>query len=203
MALLHLDERGEKGLIPTCRKGFSKGGEMNLAGVPHSQDLQMILKILYAGALCYGFASDVRSLKIPNGVSIAVLSLFFVNFAAFAHSQDISGHLLVGGLTLALGFVIFALGFMGAGDIKLIAALMLWAGPKDAYAFLIAMTLIGGIFAALLLATRKVIGIWPSAYRYVPSRRLKNWATRGIFPYGIAICTAGLILMPSFFAQSP
>jgi prepilin peptidase CpaA len=179
-----------------------EGRVMDLTSAPYAHALQTILMVLYAGALFYGFASDVKSLKIPNAVSIAVLALFFLNYGLLGSPQDISKHLLTGGCALILGFVIYALGFMGAGDIKLIAALMLWAGPRDAYAFLVVMALIGGLFAALLLVTRKVIITWPSASRYIPSRRLKNWATRGIVPYGIAICTAGLILMPPFFAQA-
>jgi prepilin peptidase CpaA len=176
---------------------------MHQAYIPDTQDLHLLLKILYAGALCYGCVSDIKSLKIPNAVFLAVLALFLLNYWFFAPSHDLTGHFLSAGLALLLGFVIYALGAMGAGDIKLIAALMLWAGTRDGLAFLFVMAMVGGLCAGVLLITRKLIAVWPSTYKYIPSRRLKNWATRGIFPYGIAICTAGLLLMPAFFAKAP
>ena len=99
-----------------------------------------------------------------------------------------------------MGFGVFAAGVMGAGDINFISALMLWAGARDAFAFLIIMTFVGGVLAGLLLIARTLMRVWPSVHDYIPSRRLRTWAQRGIFPYGIAICTAGLLLMSAFFA---
>ncbi len=147
-----------------------------------------------------GSSPTLRALKIPNAVSVIVLAVFFLNWWVAAPAVDLTQHLLIAGIALFLGFGIYVAGFMGAGDIKLITALMLWAGTRDGFAFLIIMTLIGGIFASLLLITRKSMVVWPSAQSYIPSRRLRMWAHRGIFPYGIAICSAGLLLMPSFFA---
>ncbi len=160
----------------------------------------MIIKIMYAAALSYGCISDIKSLKIPNAVSVIVLALFFLNYWPSAPADGFTKHMIVAGVALLLGFGVFAAGFMGAGDIKLISALMLWAGPQDGFAFLIVMTLVGGLCAGLLLITRTSMAAWPSAQHYIPSRRLRTWAQRGIFPYGIAICTAGLLLMPAFFA---
>ena len=173
---------------------------MNAAHLWDSESFRFFIKIMYAAALCYGCISDIKSLKIPNAVSVIVLALFFLNWLGAAPGEDLTKHLIVAGAALFLGFGIYVAGFMGAGDIKLITALMLWAGTRDGFAFLIVMTLIGGIFASLLLIARKSMAVWPSAQNYIPSRRLRMWAQRGIFPYGIAICTAGVILMPMFFA---
>jgi hypothetical protein len=65
------------------------------------------------------------------------------------------------------------------------------------------MTFAGGLVAALLLTLRSSLANWPSLQYHLPSRRLKAWATHGVLPYGIAICLAGLLLMPSFFAPHP
>ena len=173
---------------------------MNLAPLWHAENFQILIKIMYAAALCYGCISDVKSLKIPNAVSVIVLALFFLDYGLSEPRVDLTKHMIIAGVALLLGFGVFAAGFMGAGDIKLITALMLWAGPRDAFAFLIVMTFAGGLFAGLLLITRTTMSVWPSAQHYIPSRRLRTWAERGIFPYGIAICSAGLLLMPAFFA---
>ncbi|MGO9172166.1 MAG: prepilin peptidase [Rhodomicrobium sp.] len=174
---------------------------MRLTYVFDAETLQAITKIIYAAALCYGCISDVRRFKIPNAVSLVVAALFFFNYWLLDAPGSLTQHLAAGGIGFILTFGLYVAGIMGAGDVKLISALMLWGGDRDGPAFLIIMTLIGGLFAGLLLIARKSMALWPSAHRYIPSRRLKAWARRGIFPYGIAICIAGLILIPSFFAQ--
>ncbi len=131
-----------------------------------------------------------------------ILALFLLNYLLLAEpSYGFKNHIIVAAVALFLSFGVYAAGFMGAGDVKLISVLMAWAGPSGAYAFLLVMTLAGGAFATLLLIVRKSMATWPSVRDYIPSRRIRTWAQRGIFPYGIAICTAGLVLMPSFFAQ--
>ncbi len=165
-----------------------------------SETAHTIIKIIFAATLSYGCISDIKSLKIPNAVSVIVIALFFLNYSLSMPAGDLANHLIVAGAALLLGFGVYAAGFMGAGDIKLISALMLWAGARDAFAFLIVMSFAGGLFAGLLLIARTSMAVWPSAQHYIPSRRLRTWAQRGIFPYGIAICTAGLLLMHSFFS---
>ncbi len=173
---------------------------MQIANILDTGTLQVIIKLIYTAALCYGCYSDIRRLQIPNAVSLIVLALFFLNYWLLQSTGNLMQHLLAGGIAFALTFGLYIAGAMGAGDVKLISALMLWGGARDGPAFLMIMTLIGGLFAGLLLVLRKSMAIWPSIHSYFPSRRLKAWARRGIFPYGVAICTAGLILMPSFFA---
>ncbi|MFZ0572412.1 MAG: prepilin peptidase [Rhodomicrobium sp.] len=175
--------------------------KMEILNIVDTETSQSVIEIIFAAALCYGFYSDVRRLQIPNAVSLIVLALFFFNYW-LVPSGTLTQHLLAGGIAFALTFGLYVASAMGAGDVKLISALMLWGGVKDGPAFLLIMTLIGGLFAGLLLAVRKSMAVWPSIHSYIPSRRLKAWARRGIFPYGVAICIAGLILMPSFFAAA-
>ncbi|MGO9547806.1 MAG: prepilin peptidase [Rhodomicrobium sp.] len=175
---------------------------MHLTYFFDSGPLEAIAKIIFAGALCYGCISDIRRLQIPNMVSLIVLALFFCHHWLLAPQESLAPHLLAGGATFVLTFSLYVAGIMGAGDVKLISVLMLWAGLRDGPAFLIFMTLIGGLFAALLLIIRTLLTRWPPVHRYIPSRRLKAWARRGIFPYGIAICIAGLISATSFFSPT-
>ncbi len=165
------------------------------------QTFQLIIKVSYAAVLFYGCVWDIRRLQIPNAVSLALLALFFVNYALLPWPERLAPHIGAGVVTFLLTFALYAGGLLGAGDVKLISVLMVWGGLKDGPAFLIIMTLIGGLLAGTLLILKQILTRWPAAYRYIPSRRLRNWAGRGIFPYGIAICIAGLILMPSYFAR--
>ena len=166
----------------------------------HPETVQVLIKIVYVAALSYGCISDIKSLRIPNAIFLIVLALFFLHWRVSAPGQGFASHVVVACSALLLGFAVYAAGFMGAGDIKLIGALMLWAGPRDGLAFLMVMAVAGGLFAGLLLITRASMAVWPEAHRYLPSRRLRTWAQRGVFPYGVAICAAGLVLMPAFFA---
>jgi len=158
-------------------------------------------KVTFAGVLCYGCISDIRRLQIPNAVSLVVAVLFFFNYWLFSTPEGLTQHLVAGGGAFLFTFAFYVAGVMGAGDVKLISALMLWGGVRDGPAFLIIMALIGGLLAGLLLLLRISMAAWPSAHLYIRSRRLRVWARRGIFPYGIAICLSGLILLPSFFAR--
>src|SRR5688572_2362189 len=85
-------------------------------------------------ALAVGFVAcvtDVRSRRIPNvltfGAAAAAL-LFHLFVAGTGGLQTAVGGWLVG-TVLFLPF--FALGGMGAGDVKLLAALGAWLGPRE------------------------------------------------------------------------
>ena len=82
---------------------------------------------LYVFPLCMLAAavSDIRKFIIPNTVSIALVVAFFVSFFASGLGLDVlTNHLLAGGIMLALGIAMFAFGVCGAGDSKLLAALI-------------------------------------------------------------------------------
>jgi prepilin peptidase CpaA len=163
--------------------------------------LQAGAKIVLAAALCHGCISDIRRLRLPNSVWLIVLAAFFFNYWLLGARQDLMPHFQVGAIAFACTFGIYLLiGGFGAGDVKLISALVFWGGPRDGLAFVFIMTLIGGLFALLLLALGKSMARWPAIEAFIPSRRVKAWARRRIFPLGVPICVAGLICIPSFFA---
>ena len=58
---------------------------------------------------------------------------------------------------LLLGFILHALGWLGGGDGKLLAALALWLGPADIGWALMCAGLIGGLLTLLALAKRSAL----------------------------------------------
>ena len=62
-----------------------------------------------------------------------------------------------GGLLLgfAVFFVFYAIGGMGAGDVKLMAAIGAFLGPKDVLFAALYTAIAGGVYAILLLVTQK------------------------------------------------
>src|SRR3546814_4754528 len=84
----------------------------------------------FAGILVAAAASDWRSLTIPNRYSLAAVALFPSYAIAMGGTVDWAVHLGFAGAAFGLGFVLFALRLCGGGDVKLFAAVALWAGPS-------------------------------------------------------------------------
>lgn len=96
--------------------------------------------LLAAGAA----VSDLRSLTIPNTISLAICLLYPAWVLSAAQPVDWPGALLVALFVLVAGFLLFARGWAGAGDVKLLAACALWAGPDLLAQYLFYTALAGG-----------------------------------------------------------
>src|SRR5580765_6479541 len=103
---------------------------------------------LLAGLLIGAGAQDWRSMHIANAFPLAITGLFVV----WAIIELYSGRLSPTGLGLAVGCAMavfavgaaaFAVGGLGGGDVKLLAAVSLFAGPPRLLDFL-AITAIAG-----------------------------------------------------------
>jgi prepilin peptidase CpaA len=79
--------------------------------------------------------TDLRSRRIPNWLT------FGASLAAFG--QSVAGWMVGAALFLPL----FLLGGMGAGDVKLMAALGAWTGPSTAMWMTLYAAVAGGFFA--------------------------------------------------------
>ena len=105
--------------------------------------------IMIAGIACI---TDLRFRRISNRLVLtgvcfgAALNLLFGGWAALGWS------LLGGLLGLALFLPFFALGGMGAGDVKLLACLGCILGPKDLMAVALVGALVGGLMALVFAA---------------------------------------------------
>lgn len=96
------------------------------------------------GLACF---SDLRRRRIPNGLTLsaAVAALLF-HFLTGGWSA--AGWSLLGlGVGTALFFPLFALRGMGAGDVKLLAAVGAWLGPGQVATAALATSVAGGVIA--------------------------------------------------------
>ena len=109
------------------------------------------------------------------------------------------------GLRLALGagvfvagFVLHALGYLGGGDAKLLAANAPWMGWPGLMDFLLLVALFGGLLALIFAIVRHGALVFPQWLmdRSWFSRLLERG--RGV-PYGVAICAGGLLMIGSQF----
>ena len=121
---------------------------------------------------------DLRSRRIPNwltfGSAAAALGFHTVT-AGLAGALSSGAGWLIGVL---LFFLPFALGGMGGGDLKLLAALGAWLGPIPAVWLTLYTGVAGGILALVVASAR---GYLPTALRNVWTL-LAHWRAVGIRP---------------------
>src|SRR5690349_1365341 len=100
---------------------------------------------------------DIRSRRIPNWLTLSGIIVGFALNALLAYPFPLEGLKNAGlGMLFAFGvyFVLYLIRAMGAGDVKLMAAVgAILASPALWFRLFIVVALIGGVFAlALLLA---------------------------------------------------
>jgi len=159
-----------------------------------NQGIPMVEMSVYHIAILFGAAlllltaavSDAQRYRIPNVVCLALLLLFPLFVITAPTAIEWGQHVMVFGLMLVSGFVMFMGNIAGAGDIKLLAATGLWAGPHLVAVFLVTTAIAGGILAlvmAFLTHVRNRSGTQAVALAKVP------------IPYGVAISVGGLTVL--------
>jgi prepilin peptidase CpaA len=143
------------------------------------------LAILFgAGLLLIAAAvSDAKTYRIPNKVCAALLLLFPLFVLTAPGAVEWKQHLMVFGLVLASGFAMFMGNVAGAGDVKLLAATGLWAGPHLVAVFLVITAIAGGLLALVMAGLTYTRNL--SAKKAVALARVP-------IPYGVAISIGGL-----------
>jgi prepilin peptidase CpaA len=132
--------------------------------------------VLLVGAIACVF--DLRTRRIPNALTFgaAVVALGFHLWVGGLPALGASlGGLAVG---LAIFFPIFALGGIGAGDVKLLACMGAWLGPMAALWTAMYAAMAGGVMALVVVLVR---GYVRQAFRNV-WLLLVHWRVAGIRP---------------------
>jgi len=139
-------------------------------------------------------ARDAMSFTIPNWLCGA-LALVFPIAAVFLGLSwmDFGLHVLVGFVALLIGMALFAPGWIGGGDAKLIAAAALWFGWPDALMFLGKAALMGGLLAVALIMLRRAAPASGLPQRWMTDTLLADGAPA---PYGIALAAGALWALP-------
>ncbi|SRR5258706_11647620 len=109
---------------------------------------------------CVGLAAaiDVRQRRIPNWLSLSGLLCGICLKSIFEGKEGFILSLLGIGTGFFLLFFGYLLGGIGAGDVKLLAAVGAFLGPKLVFCAFIWMALSGGVLALLFVA-------WKGAFR--------------------------------------
>ncbi len=151
----------------------------------------------FAALMATAAVEDFRRYTIPNWLTLSACVLW----PAFAvPSPSLAATLGALGCALAVfivGALLFARGYLGGGDVKLLAVAVLWAGPAGTPTLLILTGILGGVLALVMLSP---LGAYLFAGARAPvaasaaAPSAAGSAGPGV-PYGIAIAAATLIVI--------
>lgn len=154
--------------------------------------LHFCIAALFMAILGVALVTDLNSFRIPNRFCIALVLLYPAHLMTSAAAVDWPGSLLVAGLIFVVGLLPFSAGWMGGGDVKLMAATALWLGPSAVLPFLAVTSLVGGLVAVVML-TRLRFCVARAAEVVGLSEVGEALLGRAI-PYGVAVALGGWII---------
>lgn len=132
-------------------------------------DAQLVLQITLAALFfIIAIATDLRSQRIPNALSLAAI---FCGFVINGYYAQLSG-LLLASFGFALAFIIlfpvFVIRVLGAGDIKLMMGIGALMGPE-----LLAWSLLYGVAAGSV--TSLILVVWRTGFSGVVNTFKRYW----------------------------
>ncbi|WP_334655779.1 A24 family peptidase [Sphingomonas panaciterrae] len=124
---------------------------------------------------------DARVREIANwkNAAIALLAPLWWVSIGMAPWPDMAIQVGVALIVLAAFCVAFHFGWMGGGDVKMIAALALWVPVPALIQILLVMSIVGGLITVVMLI----------------DHRIRKAAGNPEVPYGVAIAIAGLMIL--------
>ncbi|HZZ10880.1 MAG TPA: prepilin peptidase [Paraburkholderia sp.] len=162
--------------------------------------MSLALRLLACAALIALAFYDIRFRRLPTQLVAAVACLFLID--ALCAGDPISlilRHVGAAAVALAIGFALFAPGWIGGGDAKMASAIFMWTGPALAWPVLV-------IVAAMGLPVALISWVASRAHATVrtassagqpdaPAGRLRVmlgwWSARRGVPYGVALAAGG------------
>jgi len=147
--------------------------------------LSWILLGALAAMLLAACWCDLKARNIPNALNLAIalLAIPFWWSLGLELWPDAALQLGVAAIVFGLFAIAFAMGAMGGGDVKLVAAIALWLPFQAVAALLFIMSIAGGVLT---------LAMW---IRHKLARRSEQLE----IPYGVAIAFGGLWLISERF----
>lgn len=139
-----------------------------------------LLTAALIGLMLLATWTDIRRREIDNCINatIALLAPLFWLANGYAVWPDMMIQLAIGLAVLAFFAILFAIGAMGGGDVKMIAALSLWLPISSLFPMLFVMAIVGGVLTLIMLIVHKV----------------RKSAEILEIPYGVAIAAGGIFV---------
>jgi prepilin peptidase CpaA len=159
-----------------------------------------LAEIVLLPACLYAAIYDFLFYKIPNKLVIFILAAYILK-AGFtivmgASIDILTEPVLTFTIVLSVGFLLFAIKVLGAGDAKLLAVSSLWMSEINSIQFITLVVISGGILALIYITLKK-----PLAFirKLMLSKIVAKYgeatfvsASGNVVPYAMAIC-AGVV----------
>lgn len=133
--------------------------------------------------------SDLRTLRIKNRDNLILLILYPLSLSFAPVTPDVLLSIGIALTVLLIGFLLFSKSVLGAGDVKMLAVVSLWAGPDLVSMFLLITACSGGVLA-LVMMSRLHFEASVLAHRFGAVRFSDSTASQ-VLPYGAAIAAGG------------
>lgn len=151
----------------------------------------LLILAIFPACMAFAAAMDLITMTVPNRIPLVLI----IGFACLAplvglSLSEIGVQVVAAIVALAVGFGMFAMGWIGGGDAKLFAATVLWLNPEALVTYIFFSAILGGALTLVLLAYR--------SYPLPSFMMSQDWVVRlhqpreGV-PYGIALAAGGLI----------
>ena len=160
--------------------------------MPFADVLDVVAICGFAGLLAVAALTDMATLRIPSVLCVAICLLYPLYVLNAASAGDWFWSLALAIIVFSVASVLFSLEMVGGGDVKLLAATALWAGPDHMLEFLVGVAVAGGLLALLVLMHRRqrVAGLRTVTDPAQDSRAVMS----SHLPYGVAIAIGGFIV---------
>ncbi|VAV89376.1 Type IV prepilin peptidase TadV/CpaA [hydrothermal vent metagenome] len=166
--------------------------------------LTIIILAVFSALMLWAAYSDLTSFTLSNRLCLITALLY----PAYLVSRTVSGHglplqdilisLAIATVILMVCIAFFALNVMGGGDVKLIPAVALWAGPDHILQYLFITSVLGGIIALIIIVRNRI-----KTSKYYKSSGNINLSMAeketSAVPYGVGIAIGGLYVAYQLF----
>jgi prepilin peptidase CpaA len=163
-------------------------------------------KYLFIGAVLVallGAITDVRSARLPNRLTYSALITAIVLRTGLLGWAGLKSGAVGIGIAGGLFCVLYVLGAMGGGDMKMMAAVGAWVGSTHVVTVLVAIALAGGVLALVSMifnknliqtvrnTVRLVLYRFTSGLQPHPEMNVQAPGSRRV-PFGVAIAMGTL-----------
>src|ERR1700739_757354 len=166
----------------------------------------MLEKYFFIGAVLVallGAVTDVRSARLPNRLTYSALIAALVLRIGLLGWAGVKSGAVGIGIAGGLFCILYVLGAMGGGDMKMMAAVGAWVGGTHVLTVLVAIALAGGVLALVAMVFNKNLiqtvrnTVRMSLYRFTsglqphPEMNVQAPGSRRV-PFGVAIAMGTL-----------
>jgi len=145
------------------------------------------------GVICW---HDIATRLLPDGPILAVAAL---GFAWQMTAGNVAWSLAAAFVVFMSGAVVWRLGALGGGDVKLLAACAMLPGAAALPNLLVMTGFTGGLLALGYLIARRIAPAGPAPSRFLPARVWRAEARRmrrgGPLPYAVPIALGTIFAM--------